>query len=217
MVRRNRNVLERCWAARFFTVLVLSGMTLVTCSGQAHAANCTTLEVVSARGTGEPGALGAVVGDPVFAALRRVLPETVSAYGVKYPATLDMPVSSDHGVVDLVGHLTRQAASCPAQRFILVGYSQGAFVIDQVLGAAIPFGRPAALPGWVSPRIAAVLLFGNPIRITGWRIDGVFSGRTADFCTPGDPICQLGGLNPAAHTNYARDIAAAARFAAARI
>jgi cutinase len=48
---------------------------------------CSDVRLLVARGTGEPGALGFVVGDPLFAALQDQIGEQVSASPVDYPAS----------------------------------------------------------------------------------------------------------------------------------
>jgi cutinase len=204
------------------TVLVLAGSGGLTAAvtSTALAATCADFNVVVARGTFEPGTLGIIVGDPVDAALQRALAgKTTSAYPVNYPADLAEPSSVDQGNADLVNHVTSQAASCPSQRFILVGYSQGANVVDNSIGissAGALVGGPivATIPSSIQPRITAVLLFGNPIRAIGETVTGVYASRTDDFCAFGDPVCQAGGLNILAHLSYGGDAGAAAAFAA---
>lgn len=185
------------------------------------AESCSDVEVVVARGTGEPGALGVIVGDPVFSALRRALSgSTVTSHAVDYPASL-APGSAQAGNRELVDHVTSQAAACAGQRFILVGYSQGANVVDNSLGvssqgAAVGGRIVATLPAEVEPRVGAVLLFGNPIRALGRRVGGQFLERTLDVCATGDPVCG-GGFNAAAHLSYGRAARTAAAFAAGRL
>ncbi|MGQ4384819.1 cutinase family protein [Streptomyces sp. SAS_270] len=198
------------------------GAGLATLSApMASAATCTDIDVVAARGTFEPGTLGAIVGDPVFSALQKKLTgKTLSSYAVNYPADLSL-TSAAQGNADLVNHVDRQAAACPNQRFVLVGYSQGANVVDNSVGissAGAVVGSPivATIPGAVEPRVAAVLLFGNPIRALGKSVTGVYQSRTIDFCAKGDPICESGGGDVLAHLGYTADADAAAVFAAGR-
>lgn len=211
---------QKRWAAgSIAAAIILAGVVpaLVAPSASAQRTpSCSAVDVVVARGTDEPGTLGAEVGDPLFAALQRLAPITLSAYRVNYPATLDEPASVEQGSTDLVRHVTRQAARCPQERFVLVGYSQGAYVVDSVLGAALPLGLPT-MPAWISVRVASVLLFGNPMRDIGVAVGSSYRDRTADFCINGDPICQLGGTDPAAHLEYGIDIIPAAAFAAAHL
>jgi cutinase len=191
----------------------------VAAAGTASA-DCADYDVVVARGTGEPGTLGVIVGDPVYAALRTALAgHTTSAYPVSYPASLAQPASVQAGNTDLVRHVTDQAAACPGQRFVLVGYSQGANVVDNSIGvssAGALVGGPivATLPDAVASRVASVLLFGNPIRALGKSVTGTYADRTDDFCASGDPVCQPGGWNFFAHLSYTADATTAAAFAA---
>ncbi|MGW3962689.1 cutinase family protein [Amycolatopsis sp. NPDC005003] len=195
----------------------------VAAAPAASAAPCTDIDVPVARGTGEPGTLGLIVGDPVFAAVQnRLRPRTVSSYRVDYPADLGEPASVQKGNTDLVAHVRAQAAACPAQRFVLVGYSQGANVVDNSIGISSDgaiVGGPivATIPADLAPRIAAILLFGNPIRAIGRSVTGTYAGRTKDYCASGDPICQAGGLDILAHLSYGGEANDAAAFAAGKV
>ncbi|WP_230194038.1 cutinase family protein [Streptomyces sp. NBC_00080] len=188
----------------------------------ASAATCSDIDVVAARGTFEPGTLGLIVGDPVFSALQRKLTgKTLSSYAVNYPADLSL-TSAAQGNADLVNHVKAQATACPNQRYILVGYSQGANVVDNSIGissAGAVVGSPivATLPAAVEPKVAAVLLFGNPIRALGKSVTGTYQSRTIDFCATGDPICENGGDDVLAHLGYTADATAAATFAAGKV
>jgi cutinase len=188
----------------------------------ASAATCSDIDVVAARGTFEPGTLGLIVGDPVYSALQKKLTgKNLSSYAVDYPADLSL-TSAAQGNADLVNHVTAQAAACPGQRFILVGYSQGANVVDNSVGvssAGALVGSPivATIPAAVEPRVAAVLQFGNPIRAQGKSITGTYQSRTIDFCATGDPVCQNGGDDVLAHLGYTSDADAAATFAAGKV
>jgi cutinase len=186
------------------------------------AAACADVDVPVARGTGEPGTLGLIVGDPVYSALQRhIAGHTTSAYRVNYPASV-APGSASQGNADLVQHVTSQAAACPNQRFVLVGYSQGANVVDNSIGISsngAVVGGPivATIPTSLQPRITAILLFGNPIRAIGRSVTGPYASRTLDLCAAGDPICQPGGANILAHLSYTQNADQAATFAAGRI
>ncbi|WP_458247821.1 cutinase family protein [Streptomyces sp. MAI_2237] len=202
---------------------LVGGAGLTTLSAPAaSAATCSDIDVVAARGTFEPGSLGAIVGDPVYSALQRKLTgRNLSGYKVNYPADLS-PTSAAQGNADLVHHVSDQAAACPNQRFILVGYSQGANVVDNSIGISSDgavVGSPivATLPASVAPRVAAVLLFGNPIRALGKSVTGPYQSRTLDFCAKGDPICENGGGDVLAHLGYTADAGAAADFAATKV
>ncbi|MEU5195925.1 cutinase family protein [Streptomyces scabiei] len=188
----------------------------------ATAAACTDIDVVSARGTFEPGTLGFIVGDPVYAALqKKIAGKSLSSYKVNYPADLS-PTSAAQGNADLVNHVRSQAAACPDQRFVLVGYSQGANVVDNSIGissAGAVVGSPivATIPAALEPRVSAVLLFGNPIRAIGKSVTGTYQSRTIDFCAAGDPVCENGGGDVGAHLGYRANADAAAAFAATKV
>ncbi|MGW0876169.1 cutinase family protein [Streptomyces sp. NPDC002740] len=208
----------------FLAALALVGGTgLVTLSAPAaSAAICSDIDVVAARGTFEPGTLGLIVGDPVFSALQKKLTgKNLSSYAVNYPADLSL-TSAAQGNADLVNHVRVQSTACPNQRYILVGYSQGANVVDNSIGissAGAVVGSPivATLPTAVEPRVAAVLLFGNPIRALGKSVTGTYQSRTIDFCATGDPVCENGGDDVPAHLGYTADAGAAATFAAGKV
>jgi cutinase len=188
----------------------------------ASAAACSDIDVVAARGTFEPGTLGLIVGDPVLSALQKKLTgKNLSSYAVNYPADLSL-TSAAQGNADLVNHVNSQASACPNQRFILVGYSQGANVVDNSIGISSDgavVGSPivATIPAAVGPRVAAVLLFGNPIRALGRSVTGTYQSRTIDFCAEGDPICENGGDDVLAHLGYTANADAAATFAAGKV
>ncbi|WP_107661214.1 cutinase family protein [Nocardia suismassiliense] len=181
---------------------------------------CTSgVELVVARGTREPGYLGAEIGDPLALALPRMVDIPVTTYPVAYPAELLDPSSISRGTADLVQHLTEVSAACPEMRIVVAGYSQGAAVVHSALGDGLAAAIPGTvrIPPWVAPRIQAVLLFGDPLRLVGSPgLPGPW--RTGSWCVAGDPVCQIGGLQPLAHVAYGDDtIQAAAMFAASAL
>ncbi|MFI5776518.1 cutinase family protein [Nocardia sp. NPDC051570] len=200
----------------FAAALLMVGM--VYPAPPARAQGCAAVDVVVARGTGEPGYLGSEVGDPLYGVLQDRLPMSTSAYRVNYPADLTDADSIGDGSADLVAHLARQAAACPDQRFVLVGYSQGAAVVHTALGTGVTADVPGAvrMDGDLGARVAVVLLFGDPMRLIGWNLPDAYLWRSGNYCTTGDPVCA-GGLNPAAHVAYGGDFVAAANLAADRL
>ncbi|KAF0845429.1 cutinase family protein [Nocardia caishijiensis] len=208
---------------------VLAGtMTGVVAAAPARAAGCVDVHVVAARGTNEPGGLwsqyklGTVVGNPVYAAIDDRLSQSTNAYRVQYPAGYEQPASVQAGNRDLVDHVVARAAACPDQQFVLVGYSQGANVVDNSIGissAGARVGGPivATLPAELAPRIAAILLFGNPIRGVGREVTGVYADRTYDVCNDNDPVCDPRGKDWNVHMQYKRYADEAAAFVAARV
>ncbi|MDX3748011.1 cutinase family protein [Streptomyces sp. AK08-02] len=211
--------IQFCLAA----LTLVGGAGLTTLSAPAaSAAACSDIDVVAARGTFEPGTLGAIVGDPVYSSLQRKLTgKSLSSYKVNYPADLSL-TSAAQGNSDLVNHVRSQATACPNQRFVLVGYSQGANVVDNSIGissAGAVVGSPivATIPAALEGKVTAVLLFGNPIRAIGKSVTGTYQSRTIDFCAKGDPICENGGGDVLAHLGYTANAGAAADFAATKV
>ncbi|WP_313674766.1 cutinase family protein [Mycolicibacterium sp.] len=175
----------------------------------AQAAPCPDVELIFARGTSEPAGIGRV-GQALSSELAASLGGlTLGTYGVNYPASYDFLATAD-GAIDATNRLTTMAQECPATRFVLGGYSQGAAVVDMLLG--IPplgnkvgeVGSAAPLPQSLASKVAAVAVFGNPATKFGNPVSMAvppFSGKGIDLCADGDPICSQ-GRNPFAHTSY---------------
>jgi cutinase len=204
------------------TVLLATSSAAVATTPAAAAAACSDVDVVVARGTNEPGRLGLIVGDPVYTALQREADDaTLTSHAVDYPASVS-PTSPTAGNRALVDHVSSQAEACPDQRFILVGYSQGANVVGNSLGvssqgAAVGGPVVATIPTAVQPRVAAVLVFGYPLRKLGRGITGVFAERTLDICADRDVVCDPRGTSVLAHLSYPEDAGEAAAFATSRL
>lgn len=175
----------------------------------AHAAPCPDVELIFARGTSEPAGIGRV-GQALSNQLAATLGgRTLGTYAVNYPASYDFLAAAD-GAVDATNRLTEMAEQCPDTRFVLGGYSQGAAVVDMLMG--IPplgqkvgeVGSAAPLPQSLASKVAAVAVFGNPATKFGNPVSvamAPFAGKGIDLCADGDPICSH-GRNPFAHTSY---------------
>jgi cutinase len=188
--------------------LAVAAAPLIITAPQAVAA-CPDVELVFARGTSEPAGIGRVgqaLADSLQAQLGGL---TLSTYGVNYPATYDFLAAAD-GATDATNHIVSMAAQCPSTRFVLGGYSQGAAVVDMLVG--IPplgdkvgdVGSAPPLPGSVANKILAIAAFGNPSTKFGIPVSaasGPYAGKGIDLCNNGDPICSQ-GRNPFAHTSY---------------
>ncbi|MBI3213953.1 MAG: cutinase family protein [Mycobacterium sp.] len=166
---------------------------------------CPTVEVVFARGTSEAPGIGRV-GQALVDNLQGQV-GSVGVYAVNYPATYDFLAAAD-GAVDATNHISAMAAQCPNTRIVLGGYSQGAAVIDMLVGIP-PLGNKVGevgsappLPGNLVGNVAAVAVFGNPsAKFSRPVTSGNLGGRSIDLCNDGDPICS-DGRNPFAHTSY---------------
>lgn len=181
----------------------------------AQADPCTDVEVVFARGTGEPAGVG-YVGDAFVDSLRsRVGAKSVGVYAINYPATIDFPRAVD-GVNDAAAHIQATAANCPKTKIVLGGYSQGAAVAgfvtaDVVPPGAVDSGVTGPMPPAVAEHVAAVTLFGKPSpRFMGFInqpdvvIGPLYTPKTLESCVPGDPICSDGG-DYSLHNQYVAD------------
>jgi cutinase len=184
---------------------------------------CSPVEVISARGSLEPATGSRVIGRAVDAVLAAVPGST--RYEVRYPATADFQTSPQKGANDLLGHLVAQAARCPDQRYVLMGYSQGTIVLQ------LSFDH---VPEALFDRVPAVVLFGSPYfkadspAATGTargangsypqRQPARWAAKTLDVCNEGDIVCGA-GASVAAHYSYdnAAQAAQAAAFVAERL
>lgn len=181
----------------------------------ASAAPCPDVQVLFARGTDEAPGVGNV-GQAFVDALRTdAAGKSVDVYPVNYPASKDFPTAAE-GVIDARNHVSDMVKSCPNTKIVLGGYSQGAAVMGYVTADSIPGGfRPPAqvngpMPREVAAHIPAVALFGKPtaefLKSAGGpplAIGSNYTAKTIDLCNAGDPICQPGGNNDAAHVMYA--------------
>lgn len=185
------------------------------------AAKCSDVEVVFARGTNEPAGLGRE-GQAFVDSLKSDLKgKSVSAYAVDYPASDDFMKATD-GARDAAAHVQTTAASCPATKIVLGGFSQGAAVIDGITGdPARLFGLGQPMPAEVANHVAAVAVFGNPLNRFGGPLTALsplYGAKTIDLCNGADPVCSPGDDRPA-HSQYVEAglTSQAAAFAADRV
>lgn len=177
--------------------------------GVAGADPCPDVELVFARGTGEPPGLG-IVGQSLADRLSSQLGgRSLGTYAVNYPASVNF-LTTAAGAADAAAHIAGTAAECPGTQVVLGGFSQGAAVVSMLAGVA-PLGSRVGgigsappLPPGSAGRIAAVAVFGNPGARFGTPLSsaGLFAGRAIDLCSNGDPICVEGGRDRAAHNVY---------------
>ena len=168
------------------------------------APDCPDIEVVFARGTDEPAGIGNV-GKAFVDTLRPMVKgSTVGTYAVQYPASWDFWKAAA-GATDMSKRVQATASRCPKTKIVMGGYSQGAAVVDVVATSPVAgLGYTAPLPAAVVPRVASVVVFGNPSARLGQpltRMSPDFGARTADLCNTNDPICSL-GRDWNAHVTY---------------
>jgi cutinase-like protein len=197
---------------------VVAAGALLGAPAPAASADCPDVDVVFARGTGEPPGVGGV-GEQFVDALRgQIGGRSLGVYPVNYQASSDFgnpdfPLTVIDGIRDASSHIQSMAANCPKTREVLGGYSQGAAVAGYVTAAAVPPGVPANLvpqpmPPEIANHVAAVTLFGEPS--DQWlgqygappiAIGPLYQPKTLKLCAPGDSICGAGN-DPVAHGLY---------------
>jgi cutinase len=222
--------------ARFLGAGVLTASALLSTpidTSPASGAPCPDVQIVFARGTGEPPGVGGVGQAFVDAVQSQGGNRSVGVYGVNYPASADVadPLASViDGMRDESNYVQSTAASCPHTRMVLGGYSQGAVVTGFVTAAAVPPGIPASMvpapmPPEVADHVAAIALFGKPSApflqsrsVPPIVIGPGYAPKTIDLCAPGDTICDgtPDGAATPAHTSYPVNgmVGQAATFAA---
>ena len=176
---------------------------------------CPAVEVVFARGTLEAPGIGDT-GQALVNSLDSRLKTPVATYGVNYPASLDFPTAVS-GVADAANHIQSVVQSCPQTQIVLGGYSQGAAVaayttFDHVPpGFILPADISGPMPSSVASHVAAVVLFGTPDpfflnlvdrNAPSLTVGPLYADKTLQLCAPGDPVCQPGAFDRAAHSAY---------------
>ena len=190
-------------------LMIPAPVALIVSAPTAHGAPCPDVELIFARGTSEPVGAGRV-GQALAGQLAPQLGgRSLGIYGVNYPATYDFLAAAD-GAADATNRIAAMSQQCPSTRYVLGGYSQGAAVVDMLVG--IPplgdkvgeIGSAPPLPPVLADKVAAVVVFGNPSAKFGKPVSIAmtpFAGKGIDLCNDGDPICSQ-GRNPFAHTSY---------------
>jgi cutinase len=191
----------------------------------ASAQECPEVEVVFARGTGEPAGVGGVGQAFVDALSAQVGSRSVGVYPVNYAASSDFADPADFartfvdGLKDADSHIESTAANCPNTKMVLGGYSQGAALAGYVTSAAIPKEVPGEytsylpkpMPPQVAGHVAAVTLFGTPsnqwLQFYGAppiTIGPLYAPKTLELCAPDDSVCDGATGQPPnfAHMSY---------------
>ncbi len=195
--------------------LMISGVTLVapavspgaTGIASAQAQACPDVEVVFARGTGEPDGVGRV-GEAFVKALRPMFPAIGRPYtpcttrrtgtSCGPPTVRTMPACSSRAPP----RPARTPRSCSADiRRALPSSTSSPSPPRRSWGSISPCRPP-------SPTMSsAVAVFGNPsIRLLGaplTALSPLYGYKTIDLCNGADPVCSCGNDVPA-HSVYTR-------------
>jgi acetylxylan esterase len=189
----------------------------------APAGSCAAVSIVTARASTEAageGITGALVTQVVNSSR-----QTVSRASVNYPALLAPYAQSQaQGVNAAKTQVTALVQRCPNTKVVLLGYSQGANVVGDILagggggtlGAAI-----APLPANVTSHVAAIVTFGDPRHVRNQPSDlgtsvtnglfprsnaqlqrlGAFSSAYQAYCDLNDTFCAS-GIDTITHLTY---------------
>jgi len=150
-------------------------------------------------------------------------------YDVVYPASPDLTqLTTLMGSTDINHFFTRNLAHCPDQKYSLLGYSQGATVVNEALQKIDSSNTT------IFNAIQSIVLIGNPYHLKDKRgnvdqfggnstapFDGILylmgitipdmwyrSGKVLDICHTDDPVCKgidLSSLFDFTHLEYADD------------
>lgn len=194
-------------------------------AASAPSSGCAAVNIITARASTESAGEG--ITGALAQAIQTDSTQTVSRESVNYPATLNNYNSSEsQGVTNAEQELTTAVQNCPNQKQVLLGYSQGAQVVmDVVAGSAELQGGPNIAPvsTSISSHVAAIAQFGDPGHVVNQSWDlgtatapGLFprtsaqltllntfggSSKIHGWCDSGDPFCA-GGTNTQVHLTY---------------
>jgi acetylxylan esterase len=247
MLKRFFASLERTAALRVSLAaasgLVLIGVAPTPAGATAFSGSgCAQVNIIVARASTE--AQGEGITGSLASQVQSGSAQSVSTEAVVYPATLNNYASSEsQGVQNAEQELATAVGNCPSQKQVLMGYSQGAnVVLDVVTGNAEV--RPSTVVGAASStnlrHVTAIVGFGDPGNIVkqAWDLgtdtttNGIFprsstqlqaltsfgaGTSTRSWCDSGDPFCASGN-NLNTHLTYLnRYQNAAATFVLGRI
>jgi hypothetical protein len=210
-----------CAAALLLSCTTVFGVPAPSASAQP----CSDVEVVFARGTGEPPGVGGIGQGYVDALRAKLGAKSLGVYPVNYQASGDFAdgiqfaLTVIDGVRDASNHIEAVAAECPSTRIVLGGFSQGAALAGYTTAAVVPpeipaFIAPAPMPPEIADHVAAVVLFGKPSNqfladagAPAIVIGPLYVPKTIDQCASGDTICNGAPPGPptGAHGSYVAD------------
>jgi hypothetical protein len=149
----------------------------------ASGSGCAAVSIITARASTE--AAGEGVTGQLVTAIVNASNQTVSRASVSYPATLQNYASSSlQGIQALTSQLTTLVNNCPNTKVVLLGYSQGAHVVLDVLGGGQggSLGTATApISSSIGSHVTAVATFGDPRHVTGQSFDLGTSTRNGQF------------------------------------
>jgi hypothetical protein len=161
----------------------------------ASGSGCAQVSIITARASTEAageGITGALVTQVVNASN-----QTVSRASVSYPASLNNYANSSlQGINALKSQLTTLVQNCPNTKVVLMGYSQGAHVVLDVLGGGQggSLGTATApISSSIGSHVTAVATFGDPRHVTGQAFDLGTATRNGQFPRSSTQLNVLAG------------------------
>jgi hypothetical protein len=159
----------------------------------------------------------------------------VATYGLPYEATSDWVASAQEGIDLLAKHLASQSTECPAQKFVLLGYSQGSWVIGDALAGG-GGGVAPAVSSTLGDKVAAIVLYGDPRFTSGESynvgtakagVSGIiprevgglkaYATRIRSYCYSDDTICQNGTSGDGHIQYFTHETADATKFVLSKL
>ena len=179
--------------------LVLSAVVASPAHAVPSSGGCAQVSIITARASTEnagEGITGALVTQVVNAST-----QTVSRAAVSYPATLNnYNNSSLQGINALKTQLTNLVNSCPNTKVVLMGYSQGAHVVGDVLGGGQGGSLGTATPAIaanISSHVVAVATFGDPRHVaSGPNFNAGTATRNGRFPRSAAQVSALNAFSP---------------------
>ncbi|KUI54243.1 Cutinase [Cytospora mali] len=167
---------------------------------------CGDVLVIFARGTDEPGNVGALVGPPFFDAIEDALGSgyTLAVQGVDdYDATVTeyLEGGDPEGSQEMASLVTQAFTDCPSSKIVMGGYSQGGQIVHNAA---------SLLPAATMEAVSSVVIFGDPDSTKS--VDNAETSRVLIICHTDDYICQDGDIIDLEHLTYAENAATAASF-----
>ncbi|OTA64796.1 carbohydrate esterase family 5 protein [Hypoxylon sp. EC38] len=214
------------------TITLTSAIAAASVTGASNTPrqNCPSIHIFGARETTAPPGFGSAstVVDLVQQANNGATSESIvypAAGGNVYAASVTA------GVAAVANQTSTFNQMCPESKIVMVGYSQGAQIIDDAFcggpdGSSLNTTRASVSSG-VSNMVAAIILMGDPRHVDGLPYNvgnataGGFAARPVGFrcpafeniiqsyCDAEDPFCAKGN-STATHQGYGREYGEAA-------
>ncbi|KAJ5995414.1 hypothetical protein N7481_002391 [Penicillium waksmanii] len=155
--------------------------------------------MILARGTTEsyPGLLGSLT-DLVMTAIPGSNYEDII-----YPTTQEGSTSSyEEGIYNGTAQLSAYVKACPASKVVLLGYSQGAIVVSDMLAGG---GDDGTLGNLTRPSVNLIQWARTKYPRTAVQLTALskYANRVHDYCDNKDGVCEAAGMNHSAHMAYA--------------